>query len=61
MSEVQNNDDVGRITPGPSGFHIRTFECPACDNIHQMVIDQVDPMKSAKTKRWLHGQLRAPM
>jgi len=24
------------------------------------VIDLVDPMKSAKTNGWLHGQLQAP-
>jgi hypothetical protein len=51
---------LARITPGPSGFDIRTFECPACNNVHQMVVDLVDPMKSAKTSGWLHGQLRAP-
>jgi hypothetical protein len=22
---------LARITPGPSGFDIRTFECPACN------------------------------
>jgi hypothetical protein len=39
-----------RITPGPSGFHVPTFECPACN----------DPIKSVKTNGWLHGQLQAP-
>jgi len=51
---------LGRITRGLSGFDIRTFECPVCNDIHQMVIDLVDPMKSAKTNGWLHGQLQAP-
>jgi hypothetical protein len=51
---------LARITPGPSGFDIRTFECPACDDIHQVVVDLADPMKSAKTNGWLHGQLQAP-
>jgi hypothetical protein len=51
---------LARVTHGLSGFDIRTFECPVCDDIHQMVSDLADPMKSAKTNRWLHGQLRAP-
>jgi len=51
---------LGRITRGLSGFDIRTFECPVCNDIHQMVIDLVDPMKSANTNGWLHGQLQAP-
>jgi hypothetical protein len=48
---------LARITNGPSGFGIRTFECPACDHIHQRV---VDPMKSRETAGWLRGELRAP-
>jgi hypothetical protein len=51
---------LARITPGFSGFDIRTFECPACDHVHQRVIALVDPMKSRETARWLHGELRAP-
>jgi hypothetical protein len=51
---------LARITPGPAGFDIRTFECPACDDIHQVVVDLAAPMKSAKTNGWLHGQLQAP-
>jgi hypothetical protein len=50
---------LARITPGPSGFDIRTFECPACDQVHQTVVELVDPMKSRKTNGWLMGQLRA--
>jgi hypothetical protein len=52
---------LARITPGPSGFDIRTFECPACDQVHQTVVELVDPMKSRKTNGWLMGQLRAPV
>ncbi|WP_245301982.1 hypothetical protein [Bradyrhizobium sp. LTSP885] len=51
---------LARITPGPSGFDIRTFECPACDHVHQMTVGLVDPMKSLKANGWLHGQLQAP-
>ena len=52
---------LARITAGPSGFDIRTFECPECNHVHQTVLELVDPMKSRKTNGWLMGQLRAPM
>jgi hypothetical protein len=51
---------LARITPGPQGFDIRTFECPACDHVHQAVVELIDPMKSTKTAGWLLGQLQAP-
>jgi hypothetical protein len=51
---------LARITPGHSGFDIRTFECPACKDVHQLVAALVDPMKSLRTTGWLHGQLQAP-
>jgi len=51
---------LARITPGPSGFDIRTFECPACDHVHQQVVALVDPLKSTDTAGWLRGELRAP-
>jgi hypothetical protein len=47
------------IAPGPSGFDIRTFECPACDTVQQQVVELVDPMKSNETAGWLLG-LQAP-
>jgi hypothetical protein len=51
---------LARITAGPSDFDIRTFECPACANIHQLVVALVDPLTSAKANGWLSGQLQAP-
>jgi hypothetical protein len=51
---------LARITLGPSGFDIRTFECPVCDNVHLLVVALVDPFTSAKANGWLHGQLQAP-
>jgi hypothetical protein len=51
---------LARIAHGFSGLDIRTFECPVCDHIHQIVIDLADPMKSTKINGWLHGQLQAP-
>ena len=50
---------LARITPGLSGFDIRTFECPACEDVHQRVVELVDPMKSRTTAGWLRGELRA--
>jgi len=50
-----------RVTPGPVGFDIQTFECPACKQVYQTVADLlIDPMKSVRTNTWLRGQLRAP-
>jgi hypothetical protein len=51
---------LARITPGPSGFDIRTFECPVCNNVHQLVVALVDPLTSAKANGWLSGQLQPP-
>jgi hypothetical protein len=51
---------LARITPGPAGFDIRTFECPACDFVHQLAVELVDPMQSANTLAWFQGELRAP-
>jgi hypothetical protein len=51
---------LARITSGPSGFDIRTFECPFCDHVHQRVVALADPMKSRETAGWLRGELRAP-
>jgi hypothetical protein len=51
---------LARITPGPSGFDIRTFECPACYHVHQLVAEPIDPITSAKANGWLNGQLQAP-
>jgi hypothetical protein len=56
----QTETMLARITPGRFGFDIRTFECPACKDVQQVVADLVDPMKSQTTNGWLHGQLQAP-
>ncbi|UPK34890.1 response regulator [Bradyrhizobium sp. 186] len=58
--KCQTTTMLARITPGPAGFDIRTFECPACDFIHQIAVELVDPMKSADTLAWFQGELRAP-
>jgi hypothetical protein len=52
---------LARISPGSSGFDIRTFECPECDHVHQIVVELADPMQSSRTNAWLMGQLQAPI
>jgi hypothetical protein len=49
---------LARVAHGFSGFDIRTFECPVCDHIHQIVIDLADPMESTETNGRLHGLKR---
>jgi hypothetical protein len=61
MSKVQATATLARITPGRSGFDIRTFECRVCNHIYQRVVALVDPMQSKKTAGWLQSELRAPM
>lgn len=51
---------LARFTPVSASFDIRTFECPACDRVHQRVVALADPMKSRKTAGWLPGAWRAP-
>jgi hypothetical protein len=48
------------LTSGLAGFDIRTFECPACNDVHPMVVELADPMKSLETGRCFLGELRAP-
>jgi hypothetical protein len=52
---------LARITPGPSRSDIRTFECPACDLVHQLVVELIDPMKSLEMAGWFRGELHAPI
>jgi hypothetical protein len=51
---------LARITPGASGLNIRTFECPACKLVHQVVVELIDPMKSLEMAGWFRGELQAP-
>jgi hypothetical protein len=50
---------LAQTIPDPSGFDIRTFECPACNGFHQRLVERIDPMKSQETAGWLQGELRA--
>ena len=49
---------LARISPGPSGYDLRTFECGKCEHVLKEAI-ATDPMKSDKVG-WLGGELKAP-
>jgi hypothetical protein len=49
---------LARISPGPSGYDLRTFECSKCEHILKEMI-ATDPMKSDKAG-WLAGELKKP-
>ncbi len=50
---------LAKMTPGPSGFDIRTFECSGCLHVH-VAITEADPMKSDAVL-WLAGHdLKSP-
>ena len=49
---------LARISPGPRGFEIRTFDCARCDHLEQIAIAS-DPMESDAVG-WFCGELRPP-
>ncbi len=49
---------LARISPGPTGFELRTFDCSKCDHVEKVVI-ALDPMKSGDVG-WLVGELQPP-
>jgi hypothetical protein len=48
-----------RISPGPTGFELRTFDCSKCDHVEQIAIASDDPMKSDAVG-WFTGELHPP-
>lgn len=50
--------NLARISPGPKGFDLRTFECSTCGYTHTISVE-TDPMKSAKAG-WIYGDLNGP-
>jgi hypothetical protein len=49
---------LARISPGPTGFEQRTFDCSKCDHVEKIVFAS-DPMKSGAAG-WFVGELRTP-
>jgi hypothetical protein len=50
---------IARITPGPSGFDFRTFDCAKCGHAHKALVAN-DPMKS-NAQGWIVGELKPPV
>ena len=48
---------LARIEPGPAHSDLRTFECPRCEHIHKVLVE--DPMSSTTTG-WQNSGLKAP-
>src|ERR1035437_10513838 len=48
---------LARISPGPTGFELRTFACAKCDHVEKIVIAS-DPIKSGDVG-WLVGELQS--
>lgn len=55
--KCQNRMMLARIEPGPNGADLRTFECPKCEHLHKMLVE--DPLKSSNTG-WMAGELKPP-
>jgi hypothetical protein len=47
---------LARITPWPAHSDLRIFECPKCEHVHKVLVE--DPMHG-KTS-WQHSGLKAP-
>jgi hypothetical protein len=50
---------LARVSSGPIGFELRTFDCAKCDRVEQIVVALDDPMKSDAVG-WFSGELRPP-
>jgi hypothetical protein len=48
---------LARIERGPNYSDLRTFECPKCEHVKKVIVE--DPMKSVRT-RWQDSGLRPP-
>ena len=48
---------LARIKFGPAHADLRMFECPKCDHVHNVLVE--DPMKSANAG-WQHSELKPP-
>jgi hypothetical protein len=48
---------LARIKPGPNSSDVRTFECPKCEQVQKMLVE--DPLKTANTG-WTAGGLKPP-
>jgi hypothetical protein len=56
--KCQTRMALARISPGPTGFELRTFDCSRCNHIEKIAIAS-DPMKSGDVG-WLVSELQPP-
>jgi ssDNA-binding Zn-finger/Zn-ribbon topoisomerase 1 len=49
---------LSHIEPGPTGFELRTLDCPSCNHVEKIAIAS-DPMKSGDVG-WFVGELQSP-
>jgi transposase-like protein len=56
--KCQTRMSPARISPGPSGFDLRKFECSKCEHVLKETVG-TDPMKSSLSG-WHDGDLGAP-
>jgi hypothetical protein len=49
---------LAQIARGPGGADLRTFECPKCEHVQKMLVE--DPLQSEKTGWTAEGGLRPP-
>ena len=49
---------LARISPGPTGFEVRTFDCSKCGHVEKIVI-ALDPIKAGAVG-WFAGELQPP-
>jgi hypothetical protein len=47
-----------RLETGPAGSDLRVFECPKCEHVHQVLVE--NPFKSANTGWQNSNDLRSP-
>jgi hypothetical protein len=57
-SKCQIRMSLAHISPGPTGFELRTFDCSKCGYVEKVAIAS-DPMKSGDVG-WLVGELQPP-
>jgi hypothetical protein len=43
---------LARIMPARLGFDLRTFECPKCDHVHEVMVENNAFGKSFTPRRW---------
>ena len=49
---------LGQVSPGPTGFELRSFDCAKCNHVEKIVI-ALDQTRSGDVG-WLVGDLQPP-